>query len=303
MKKPFKKINNCILLFLIILLMTSTGCIKKEIRMIVPEGMPYIAMGGLEGKMKIKIDRVSGSAALKAAFVANDYDIIVAPFNLGVQLYNAKQSKYTVDSIIGLNNLYIISQPNFNLLTLRDITQTEKPLLAFGQGNTPDLALQAALKSQNVQKEIEYMNTVNEVMPFFASKKYDFALSAEPILTIMRFNQNLLFNSLNLQDYVEAPIIQVAVFANANENKQDRITEVLVQIKQNLNEMYENPNSYAQKLVKKNDYFANIGEKVLTECVKNSNIRYRKATNYRIEINQYLNMIGYEIPHDFIYRK
>ena len=57
------------------------------------------------------------------------------------------------------------------------------------------------------------------------------------------------------------------------------------------------------KKVKKNDYFANIGEKVLTECVKNSNIRYRKATNYRIEINQYLNMIGYEIPHDFIYRK
>lgn len=303
MKKTFKKINNCILLFLIILLITSTGCIKKEIRVIVPEGMPYIAIGGLEGKIKIKIDRVSGSAALKAAFVANDYDIIVAPFNLGVQLYNAKQSQYTVDSIIGLNNLYVISQSNFNLLTLSDITQTEKPLLAFGQGNTPDLALQAALKSQNVHKEIEYMNTVNEVMPFFVSKKYDFALSAEPILTIMRFNQNLLFNSLNLQDYVEAPIIQVAVFANANENKKDRITEVLVQIKQNINDMYENPNSYAKKLVKTNDYFANIGEKVLTECVKNSNIRYRKATNYRIEINQYLNMIGYEIPNDFIYRK
>lgn len=303
MKKSIKKINNFILLFLAILLITSTGCIKKEIRVIVPEGMPYIAIGGLEGKMKVKIDRVSGSAALKAAFVANDYDIIVAPFNLGVQLYNAKQSTYTVDSIIGLNNLYVISQPNLDLLTLSDITQTDKPLLAFGQGNTPDLALQAALKSQNVQKEIEYMNTVNEVMPFFTSKKYDFVLSAEPVLTIMKFNQNLLFNSLNLQDYVDAPIIQVAIFANDNENKKDRITEVLIQIKTNINDMYDDPYTYARNLVKKNDYFANIGEKVLIECVKNSNIRYRKATNYRIEINQYLNMIGYEIPNDFIYRK
>lgn len=299
-----KKINSLGLLLIMILFMVVSGCKKEaEIKIIVPEGMPYIAIGGMIGKKNVTVDVVSGSSALKAAFVSKEYDIIVAPFNLGVQLYNKKQSSYKVDGIIGLNNLYIISQPEFELKTLADIKKSDKPLLAFGQGSTPAIMLNEVLALNGIQHEVEYMNSVNDVMPFFVSKNYDVVLTSEPILTIMKKNKGLEFNSINLQKYIDIPIIQVAVFANGDEARNSRLTKVLTQVRECVAENTKDPLKYAEELVDKDDYFAEIGSKTLSECSQNGNIKFIKATNYRIEINKYLTTIGYETPDDFFYRK
>lgn len=299
-----KKINSLGLILIMILFMIVSGCNKEaEIKIIVPEGMPYIAVGGMIGKKKVKVDAVSGSSALKAAFVSDEYDIIVAPFNLGVQLYNNKQSSYKVDGIIGLNNLFIISQPEFELKTLADIEKSSKPLLAFGQGSTPEIVLNKALELKEVQHEVEYMNSVNDVMPFFVSKNYDVVLSSEPILTIMKNNKGLKFNSINLQNFIDVPIIQVAIFAKGDEARDSRLTKVLAQVRECVEETTENPSDYAEKLIKKDDYFEEIGFKTIRDCGLNGNIQFIKATDYRIEISKYLTMIGYETPDDFFYRK
>lgn len=298
-----KKINCFILTLLMLFFLPVAGCAKEEIKIIVPDGMPYIAIGNMIGKRGVTIDNVSGAAALKAAFVSNEYDIVIAPFNLGAQLYNTKKSTFKIDAVIGLNNLHIIAQPEFSLTTIADITKSTKPLLAFGQGSTPEIILNEVFKTNNIEKEVTYLNSVNDVMPFFVSKQYDVVLSSEPVLTIMRMNKGLEFNSISLQNYLEIPIIQVAVFASSNEAKQDRITEVLLQIRKCVETLVESPTIYAEDLAEKGDYFAEIGAKTLKECEMKGNIKFIKATNYRVEINKYLTMLGYDIPDDFFYRK
>ena len=274
---------------------------KKEFNIIVPEGMPYIAIGNLIGEKNITINNVSGSTALKAAFTSNDYDIIIAPFNLGVQLYNGNKSTYKIDSIIGLNNLYLISQENIEFNDIKDVLNFEQSILAFGEGSIPDIVLKKVLELNNIDKQIEYMNSVNDVMPYFVQKKYDFVLSSEPVLTIMKHNKNLKFNSLNLQNYISTKILQVAVFVKDGVDINE-IDEVLEKIKSNIESMNNNYEQYANNLVLKNDYFSEMGYDVLVECEKNGNIQYIKAKDFKSEIESFLTLINYKLPDEKFYR-
>ena len=76
------------------------GKVEEEVKIIVPQGNPFIAVGNLIGEENITIESVNGAAGVKAGLVGNDYDIVIAPLNLGAQLYVGGKSKYVLDSIL-----------------------------------------------------------------------------------------------------------------------------------------------------------------------------------------------------------
>lgn len=300
-----KILNNVLKVVLgLVFVLALVGCgevnVEEEVKIIVPQGNPFIAVGDLIGEENIKIENVNGAAGVKAGLVGNDYDIVIAPLNLGAQLYNAGQSKYVLEAVIALGNTYIISNKDTKLDSINDLEG--KKILAYSKGGTPDIILQYALNSNNVNAEIEYQPSLTEVVPFFVQNKYDYVLAAEPVITNLKVNKNKELNVLNIQDVVDKVIMQAAIFVNPDSTKQDSIDAVVSKIKENILEMNENPESYANSIISKDVYFEGLGVNILTQSIPNSNLDFVKAKNNKAKVESYLTMIGYKLPSEDFYR-
>jgi len=274
--------------------------IKEEVSIVVPQGNPYIAVGNLVGEENIKIDSVNGAAGVKTALVGGEYDIVVAPLNLGAQLYVKGQSKYIIDSVIALGNTYIISNKDTKLDSLLDLEG--KTILAYSQGGTPDIVLQYVLNANNVNVTIEYQPSLTEVVPFFVQGQYDYILAAEPVITNLKLKKNKELNVLNLQDYTDNTIMQAAIFVNPNSAKQESITAVIEKIKENINAMNNDPQAYSNSIIGKDVYFSDLGADIIAASLPNANLSYLSAKTNKSKIENYLTMIGYQLPNESFYK-
>ena len=250
--------------------------------------------------MFINIESVNGAAGVKAGLVGNDYDIVIAPLNLGAQLYVGGKSKYVLDSVIALGNTYIISNKETKLDSIKDLQ--DKTILAYSQGGTPDIILQYALSKNNVNAKIEYKPSLTEVVPFFVQGQYDYILAAEPVITSLKVNKNKELNVLNLQDVVDATIMQAAIFVNPDSTKQDSINVVIDKIKDNIENMNKNPEVYANSIIEKDVYFKDLTANIMSQSIPNSNLDFVKAKENIAKVESYLTMIGYKLPDEAFYR-
>lgn len=287
------------IMFLVLLTGCGSATVKEEVKIIVPQGNPFIAVGNLVGEENIKIESVNGAAGVKAALVAGESDVVIAPLNLGTQLYNAGNSKYKLDSVIALGNTYIISKKAVTLNSIKDLEG--KTILAYSKGGTPDIVLQYVLKENGVNATIEYQASLTEVVPFFVQGKYDYILAAEPVITNLQVNKKLELNVLNLQDYTDKTILQAAIFVNPNSTKQDSIKAVIKKIEKNVKEMNKDAAAYAQSIISKDVYFSDLGVEILSKSIPNSNLDFVKAKENKNVIEDYLTMIGYKLPNEEFY--
>jgi len=302
MRKVFKNLLKVFMLVFAFVALIGCGEVKveEEVKIIVPQGNPFIAVGNLVGEENINIESVNGAAGVKAGLVGGEYDIVIAPLNLGAQLYNAGQSKYVLDSVIALGNTYIISNKDTKLDSISDLQ--DKTILAYSQGGTPDIILQYALKQNNVTAVIEYQPSLAEVVPFFVQGKYDYILAAEPVITNLKVNKNKELNIINIQDVVDSTIMQAAIFVNPNSEKQDSIDAVISKIKDNIKEMNKDPEGYANSIIEKDVYFKDLGANIMTQSIPNSNLDFVKAKDNKAKVESYLTMIGYKLPDEAFYR-
>lgn len=301
-----KKIKFLLLLFLALMLV---GCqkqtsdisdLEEEISITVPQGTPFIAVGNLMGSNNLTIEPVSGAAGVKTALIEGKSDIVIAPLNLGAQLYSKGNSKYELSAVIGFGNTYVISKKNIQLSSIQDLNG--KKILAYSQGGTPDIVLQYVLNQNNVSAEIEYMGSVSEVVPFLIQGTYDYVLAAEPVITNIKENKKVELNILNLQDYIDEKIMQAGIFVNPASEKQESIDIVLNSIEKNIKNMNENVEEYAKELINKHVYFSDLTENILVKSIPNSNLGYMNALENKAEVEKYLNMINYELPKEEFYR-
>ena len=274
--------------------------IKEEVSIVVPQGNPFIAVGNLVGEENIKIDSVNGAAGVKQALVAGEYDIVVAPLNLGAQLFVKGQSKYVLNSVIALGNTYIVSNKNTKLDSLQDLEG--KTILAYSQGGTPDIILQYVLKANNINVTIEYQPSITEVVPFFIQGQYDYILAAEPVITNLKVKKTKELNVLNLQDYTDNTIMQAAVFVKPESAKQESIDAVIKKIEENIKAMNEDPKAYADSIVTKDVYFSDLGADIISTSLPNANLSFLSAKDNKTKIESYLTMIGYELPNEGFYK-
>ena len=72
--------------------------------------------------------------------------------------------------------------------------------------------------------------------------------------------------------------------------------------KENILEMNENPESYANSIISKDVYFEGLGVNILTQSIPNSNLDFVKAKNNKAKVESYLTMIGYKLPSEDFYR-
>jgi NitT/TauT family transport system substrate-binding protein len=186
-----KKILVLLLLFVTLGLSACGGDEAHQMRVMVPNGIPAIAQSYIEHEQSdlYEIDRVSGPQPLVAAFTSSSHDVIIAPVNLGANLYN-KQSPYLLAGIITWSNLQIISHAPIHSLT--DL-QNEH-ILAFGQGATPQIIIDYLFSQQQISVNMDYVgSSAQESYLNFLQTDDGIAIVSEPVTSTAKANDASLY--------------------------------------------------------------------------------------------------------------
>lgn len=306
--KSLKKLFTVMLLIFGLLLLVGCGeDDNKTYKVLLPSGTPLMAVGGLLDDAEFDFKVVNGQDPLISGFTSAEYDMIIAPINLGTKFYIAGNSNYQFKAIITTNNTYIISKGEIS--SLNDLQG--KKITAFGASAAPGLALKGALDIKGIDATVNYQNSAADVMMLYSSNTddSDFYLSAEPNITKIEDKTGKPINKISLQEQIkdELPVlIQACLFVNPNSNVSNK---VINKIKENIENMNKNPENYAKQVLNKNDFFNGLGESVIAKAIPNCNIDFIEAkdnkdviTKYYDFLNKYQNaVLGGKTPSEEFY--
>ncbi|MFA5544001.1 MAG: hypothetical protein WC008_04985 [Bacilli bacterium] len=283
-----------IILLLTCLLFLSSCKKEEEIKVILPNGTPLIAIAGVENKF-VNYENVGNTFLLTAAFTSKSHDIIIAPINVGAKLFNNKSSIYQLDSIITFSNIYLVSKGKLD--SVDDLNG--KKIAAYGSNLTPGIMLEKAL--DGIDYEVDYYSGMSEVVGFLVNDTVDVIMSAEPTLSNLIISKKLDLNILDISelliDYI--PMIpQAGIFVNPESKNQKEISDYITQIKENIGYLNTSPTFYSKIVSNKNEWLELLGEEIINESIPKSNIDFKKAKEYKEELKifyDFLNSVNKEI--------
>ena len=304
-----KKILGFILL--VFLMFASSACQNNDtsISVIVPNGIPAIAQSYIEYDALEKgylIDRVSGPSSLVAAFTSESHDVIIAPINLGANLYN-KDSSYKLAAVITWSNLQLISREEIDIEKIDG-----RNIIAFGENAVPEMVIDYIFSSFAYETEpvISYQaSSAQESFLSFMQDDTSLAIVSEPITSIARAEISDLYVYDLLEFWQEFSGLddfpQAGVFVNGETNRKE-INLYLDELKLSSQNVLINPLLTATNC-ETLDY--PFDKNIIENSIPNSHIAYILASENRELINDFLKMIfdfnkeliGDKIPDDNFY--
>ena len=299
-----KKVVSFILLMLFSLSLISCGNVKieNEVKIVTPYGTPFLALGGLLNEENVIIDAVNGADGVKAELVKGEYDIVVAPINLAVQLYNKGNSKYVIEAVITMNNAYIVTNAENKLDSITDLKNNS--VVAFGESGIPGNVFKTVLKNNNLELEVEYLASSTQVYSQYAGKTLDakYVLMSEPEISKLVVNDKLDIKTLDLAKELGIDVPQACILVNPNSNKIDDINNLLKLVQSNVNNLNKNPEKYADEIIPLDRTFEAMGKEVIVRSIPLTNIVYKEAKEFKTEIENILSILGVPNPNDEFYR-
>lgn len=301
-----KKILGFILLFIFTLTFSSCGKVEleNEVTIITPYGTPYLALGGLLNEDNVKIDAVNGADGLKTALVKGEYDVVVAPINLGAQLFNKGNSKYVIEAVITMNNAFIVTDSTNKLDSIKDLVGQK--VLAFGQTGIPGSVLKTLYTNNKFdQSLIDFSQASSSaVYSLFAggSSEAKYALMSEPEISKLVLNDKKDIKTLDLTKELGVDVPQACIYVNPNSQKQNDINSLLKIIENNIKSLNKNPSKYADEIISLDRTFEAMTKEVIVRSIPLTNIVYKEADNFKIEINNILSILKVPNPSEEFYR-
>ncbi len=149
-----------------------------DLKILSPNGAPALAV--LPAAVGGKVDFVDGADALQAAFVNpdGDYDLIVAPSNLGMKLASAGKTAYKMLGVVTWGNLYIVAKTG----TDKDPSTWEK-VAAFGEQSVTGIVFNTVYGNKIDSSKITWYNSTAEASAALIAGDADVAMLAEPNAT------------------------------------------------------------------------------------------------------------------------
>jgi len=299
-----KRINLIIITLVLVLSLSMFSCKKEEerLKVLLPEGIPSIALGALFDNDDIEFTTVNGSDMLSSALIDGEYDVVVAPIIMGATLYTKNIKNYKLASTITLGNSYIVGLKSNEISDLKEL-EGEK-IASYGENTAPDIVLKAALVKAGVdlsKVEFVYENSVADVFAnrFMSNDACKYILSAEPIISKMevkKYNgENSLFR-FDLQEVLKDDIeyiLQAGIFVRDNGKNYD---DFLNKVSNNVTYLNNNTLEYVDTLFAlksdKKIIFENIGKNVIVKSIPSSNIYFIKAKENKDKFDKYFDMIN-----------
>ena len=274
------------------LLVSCTESKTEKVSIIVPSGTPTLGVADALHSDADLFDYnvVQGSDALVAAFTNANYDIIVAPVNLGAKFYNS------------LNNFeYVFYQTIvggcFYLVTSEDITELSqingKEITVFGANSTPDVIIRSLINYYKLDVKINYVSDVAEANASLISNKSTIIVSAQP--SISKFNASGKFNVIDLQAEWKKmsgstySIPQAGIFVKKSKLDDKSVVNALNKLNASLSLSTTNPDKLAESGTQIDEALNKIGKETLIKAIPHCNFVTTK--NNMAEIEFYFNKL------------
>ena len=307
------------ILLLILSLILLTGCKTQSVesnetaalKILAPSGAPALALVELFSlPEKYSIHVVDGSDVLQAAFVQPDseYDVIIAPTNLGVKLIQSGKTEYQLAGVVTWGNLYVLAENE-------DVLKNENTVFAgFGQQAVPGLVFES-IKDHLGIHEINYFNSVTEAQAALLSGNADAALIAEPAATaaIAKANEKGMNLKIvaDVQDlwHLETGSLgypQASVFVKATEKNRQQIHSLIEHISNTIDKYHKYAQESQYDLIASGIDSAQaetLGVPNSAVCAKSYSrlgLDYRPASECEKELQDFLRLFNIEYAQDSV---
>ena len=274
-----KKISKLFLLVIVSLMSISLfSCVNQteKVTVIVPTGTPSLGIAdALNEKELVNANIVSGSDSLVAAFTNANYDIVLAPVNLGVKFYNSNPNfEYVLYETIVWGNYFIASTESIKINSFQELDG--KTLLVFGKNSTPDVVTRTLINYYNINVTLEYVDDVSTANAYLKTGKADIIVSAEPALT--KFSTGASYNRYDLQqEWAKVTgsysFPQAGIFVKKSLKENEAVLNVLEKMKESVLMATSRPNTLVSKAVAIDENLNKIGLETLQKAIPNCNLR------------------------------
>lgn len=284
MKKIVLKIFSlCILLLAIVMV----GCVEEvtdeKVSVMAPTGTPTLGIAKALEEEFIDEKIVSGADLLIAEFTKGEYDIIVAPVNLGAKFYNENDNfKYQLYETIVWGSYYLASTSEIESFESLE----RKTITVFGKNSTPDVVFRTLVASKNMNVTIEYVDDVNTANQFLMSGKAEIIVSAEPSITKISgtktiYTLDLQNEWMKLTGSIHLP--QAGIFVNKERITNASVQKALEKMKESVLLATTNPAELVKSACAVDSSLAKIGEEILNQAISKCNLMIDENQKAAIE--------------------
>lgn len=297
-----KKILSVLLVLSFVLVGCSSQKKAEEMKVLAPSGATAVALVGVYKDAK-EVKIVEGSELITSELVKEDseYDVIVAPINLGCQLIAKGQTDYRLAGVLTWGNLYIVENE----------AVSNQQLAAFGEQAVPGKMFQTVQESLDMidVKNVTYFNAVSDVQAQLLTQKYQYGLMAEPAATatIAKAKETGVTLKIvaSLQDVYQkqtnasqSGYPQAAVFVKSKADTQD----LLSKLDTFTNEDALKEDNQIEALVEEigADVFGVPSAKIAAKTWTNQNIHYKDAASVKEDIKAILKEFNVEYSDDML---
>ncbi len=261
-----------------------------------PAGAPALSLIPIVNSEKndVKI-MLNGAQDLQAAFVAPDaeYDVIVAPTNLGVNLASKGKTGYKLLAIVDWGNLYIVGNSD-------DALSAGHKVAYFGETSVPGLVFKKAYADLEADLLPAY-NAADEVIPVLIKGDADAGLLAEPAVTaaIAKAKENgkeLKVISSVQEKWGGEGFPMAALFVNSAtyEEKKDVYAAMLKEMSDYASGVkMDDPSQLIADIEKKGAEFYGVpSAQIVGKCYDRMNVRITKAADCKDAIASFMEVFG-----------
>lgn len=277
---------------------SNTDTSNEPISILCPTGAPALSLLGTWDLENVSVEYVDGSDILTSELAKEDgeYDIIVAPTNVGAKVYGESES-YNLEAVLTWGNLYLVGQEGTDLSTAS--------IAAFGQNAVPGLVFNQV---ENPSLNVTWYSSVQEAQQALLTNQQQVALLAQPVaaatiakakengkeMTVLQDLQKLWQEKTNSED---AGYPQASLFVKSGE--EEKVEAVLDAVEEYIEEADE------KTLTSTID---DIGAEVLgvpntqiaVKTWNAQNIRYVQGNDAKEDIEDFLTVFHMELPDGLI---
>lgn len=285
--------------------MVPAVVLSSGLKILSPQGAPALSLIPVENAGNNEITTVDGSDPLQAAFVSPDseYDVIIAPTNLGVKLAANGKTNYKLMAIVDWGNLYLVGNAEKEDI-LNDETAT---ITAFGQDSVPGLVFSKVYDGK-IAGTVNWVGTAQESMAALVAGQCDAALLAEPVATaaIAKAKEN----GINLEvisdvqsEWGEDGFPMAGMFVNVDhfEEKEADYNYLWVEMQTYALEMNEaeDKSALVEDINQAGVEFYGVSSaEVISKCYDRMNITISPIEYCKDQVAEFLELFGVEVSDD-----
>jgi NitT/TauT family transport system substrate-binding protein len=231
-------------IFLLLILSALIGCNQTpteatNMKILTPFGAPSIALLNKINDSDHEITCVSGTDLLLANLVNQtpDYQMIIAPINVGLALIHNQQTKYRLLSVITWGNLYLVGYDETDL-------QSAKTVALFGKDAVPEKILNYSISEHQITMKQQYYGSMMDTQAQLLTGQASVALLAEPLVSatlkqnselkiLMDIQQHYQSKS-GFENYPQAALFVLDSFYQSHKSDVNQFIDDLIQYNQEI---------------------------------------------------------------------